>query len=491
MKECLKKFANLFDENSILRGIDLYEKNAITSVKQYGNSYYFEIEGITDDYKVFITFDKNKNKIGDYYCSCKYFDSGHLCKHLYACLLTLNDILETDEIDQPSLMDEDTSSKNKIEQAEIKDNSNNDDEKTKTEISNKDLASFRIYCNSYDFSQNSMEKFLSQFDLSSHKLATLFLMIRKPKPMEIFLNHFEDKLDSEFFKEIKLDLFPMSTPLKTLVTFLIKHSNMIQYLDDNSLIELFTRHRVAQDQDRVTLFFLCLSLNQKRAINAFFLEPSNNLNFFQSIAFVNYMKTNMTKEECLSELNTKIKNCKLSRIEAAFLYHYFDESTKKLYDDFFKKHFSATDREFYYISNFDYEKEYLVGLPLNRAFYNLLKNQNTQDLTLYDLRVLYYLRESLFTGENKLIFAKRFRQLALALFRIKYIDNTKIYCCMSIILEYADDISIIKDLLNKATIYLTNIINYFDCPNAEILNLYSKIESKYVTKENRIINEYN
>ena len=491
MKECLKKFANLFEENSVLRGIRLYQDDAITNVKKVGNAYVFDVEGITDDYKTSITFDKNKDKIKDYFCTCMHFDSGHLCKHLYASLLKLNDILDFEEMNHDLFAKENVSPINEEENSEIKDETNNDNKKIKTEISNKDLASFRIYCNSYDFSQNSMEKFLSQFDLSSHELATLFLMIRKPKPMEIFLNHFEDKLDSEFFKEIKLDLFPMSTPLKTLVTFLIKHSNMIQYLDDNSLIELFTRHRVAQDQDRITLFFLCLSLNQKRAINAFFLEPSSILNFFQSIAFVNYMKTSMTKEECLSELNTKIKNCKLSRIEAAFLYPYFDESTKILYDDFFKKHFSATDREYYYISNFDYEREYLVGLPLNRAFYSLLKKQTTQDLTLYDLRVLYYLRESLFTGENKLIFAKRFRQLALALFRIKYIDNTKIYCCMSIILEYADDISIIKDLLNKATIYFSNVINYFDCSNPEILDLYSKIESKYVTKENRIIHEYN
>lgn len=491
MKECLKKFANLFEENSVLRGIRLYQDDAITNVKKVGNAYVFDVEGITDDYKTSITFDKNKDKIKDYFCTCMHFDSGHLCKHLYASLLKLNDILDFEEMNHDLFAKENVSPINEEENSEIKDETNNDNKKIKTEISNKDLASFRIYCNSYDFNQNSMEKFLSQFDLSSHELATLFLMIRKPKPMEIFLNHFEDKLDSEFFKEIKLDLFPMSTPLKTLVTFLIKHSNMIQYLDDNSLIELFTRHRVAQDQDRITLFFLCLSLNQKRAINAFFLEPSNILNFFQSIAFVNYMKTSMTKEECLSELNTKIKNCKLSRIEAAFLYPYFDESTKILYDDFFKKHFSATDREYYYISNFDYEREYLVGLPLNRAFYSLLKKQTTQDLTLYDLRVLYYLRESLFTGENKLIFAKRFRQLALALFRIKYIDNTKIYCCMSIILEYADDISIIKDLLNKATIYFSNVINYFDCSNPEILDLYSKIESKYVTKENRIIHEYN
>lgn len=491
MKECLKKFANLFEENSVLRGIRLYQDDAITNVKKVGNAYVFDVEGITDDYKTSITFDKNKDKIKDYFCTCMHFDSGHLCKHLYASLLKLNDILDFEEMNHDLFVKENVSPINEEENSEIKDETNNDNKKIKTEISNKDLASFRIYCNSYDFSQNSMEKFLSQFDLNSHELATLFLMTRKPKPMEIFLNHFEDKLDSEFFKEIKLDLFPMSTPLKTLVTFLIKHSNMIQYLDDNSLIELFTRHRVAQDQDRITLFFLCLSLNQKRAINAFFLEPSNILNFFQSIAFVNYMKTSMTKEECLSELNTKIKNCKLSRIEAAFLYPYFDESTKILYDDFFKKHFSATDREYYYISNFDYEREYLVGLPLNRAFYSLLKKQTTQDLTLYDLRVLYYLRESLFTGENKLIFAKRFRQLALALFRIKYIDNTKIYCCMSIILEYADDISIIKDLLNKATIYFSNVINYFDCSNPEILDLYSKIESKYVTKENRIIHEYN
>lgn len=491
MKECLKKLANLFEENSVLRGIGLYQDDAITNVKKVGNTYVFDVEGITDDYKTSITFDKNKDKIKDYYCTCMHFDSGHLCKHLYASLLKLNDILDFEEMNQSLFAEENVGSINKEEQSEIIDETNNDNIKIKTEISNKDLASFRIYCNSYDFSQNSMKNFLSQFDLSSHELATLFLMIRKPKPMEIFLNHFEDKLDSEFFKEIKLDLFPMSTPLKTLVTFLIKHSNMIQYLDDNSLIELFTRHRVAQDQDRVTLFFLCLSLNQKRAINAFFLEPSNILSFTQSVAFVNYMKASMTKEECLTELNTKIKNCKLSRIEVAFLYPYFDESTKNLYDDFFKKHFSATDREFYYISNYDYEREYLVGLPLNRTFYSLLKKQTTQDLTLYDLRVLYYLRESLFTGENKLIFAKRFRQLALALFRIKYIDNTKIYCCMSIILEYADDISIIKDLLNKATTYFTNVINYFDSSNAEILDLYSKIESKYMTKENRIINEYN
>ena len=491
MKEGLIKFANFFEENSVFRGINLYQDNAVSFDRKNGNTYFFYIEGLTDDYKTGITYDENKDKVTDCFCTCAHFGSGYYCKHLYASLLELDDMFEIEKMNKSFLSEENINSKKETTQSEIIDTTNKENTKIKTKISNDDLASFRIYCNSYDFDQNSMKNFLSQFDLDGHNLAKLFLMIRKPKPMEIFLDYYVNKLDSDFFKEVKLDLFPMNTPFKTLVSFLIKHSNMIQYLDSNSLIELFTRHRVAENQDRITLFFLCLSLNQKHAINAFFLEPSNNLDFFQNVAFINYMNTNMTKEECLFELSTRIKNFKLSRNEAAFLYPYFDNSTKKLYDDFFKKHNCASEREYYYLSNYDYERSYYCGAPLNRAFYNLLKDQTTKDLTLYDLRVLYFLRKSLFSSENKLIFAKRFKQLSQSLFRAKYIDEVKIFCCMSIILEYADNISIIKELLNKANVYFSNVITRLDYFNAAILDLYSKIESKYGLNENKIISEYN
>ena len=489
MKENLAKFAVRFNRNSVIRGIDLYQNDSVYDVRKVGNSYHFKVSGVTDNYETCISFNKN-NQVEECYCSCMHYASGNLCKHLYASLLKLDDIFDGNdksliiENNQESISDNDLKSKETNKKDEtLLDN---------IKMSNNDLATFRIYCNSYDADETSMNSFLDKFDLDAHQLATLFLMIRKPKAMEIFLNHYEEKLNSEFFKEIDLNSFPMSTPFKALVPFLFKHSNMLQYVNDMSLKELFSHHRISQLQDRITIFFLCLNLKQLRATILFFLDPENTLNFFQMNAFINYMKENMTIEQCLVALDIKIRQKTLTRMEAAFIYPYLKEETKKEYDEFFKNNYSAAIDNISYYAFPDYTYEYYYGYPLNRTFYNLLKGQTQMNnLTTYDLKIMFYLRAKLFSGENKLEFAKRFKLLAQSLFRSRNIDYEKIYCCLSIILEYGDQIEIIKMLEPRAIAYFSNIYNGYQCSHPEVYELFYKLTLKFKSIENVKISNYN
>lgn len=484
----LMKFATHFSRNSIIRGLDLYNEEAVYDARKINNAYYFKVEGSTDNYVTSIYLNK-KNEVEDCYCSCPHYASGNLCKHLYASLLKLDDIIEGRDDDlivedkQNNIVDNKPIESNDIENINI-------DNIKKSKISNTDLAEFRIYCNSYDIDQAKMNSFLNKFDLNSHELATLFSILRKTKPMEIFLNHYENELDSDFFNEINLFSFPLSTPFKALIPYFLKHSNMLQYLNDVSLCELFSHHRVPQLDDRVTLLFLCLNQHIEKAISIFFADSENILSFFQMNALINYMKANMTKEKILDALDNRIKSKTITRIEAAFLYPYFNEETKKDFNNFFENNYAAPSSIKSYYTYYDYEYEYYYGLPLNKPFYILLRYQSTANPKDHDLKTLYYLRDFLFTSDNDFLFAKRFKQLSQSLFRSKYPDFIKIYCCLSIILEYGDSNSIIKSLEEKSITYFSSLYDYHNCKYVELYELFYKLTLKVQSREDRIISNY-
>ena len=488
MDNNLMKFVIHFSRNSIVRGLDLYDENAVYDARKINNAYYFKVEGTTDNYVTSILLNE-KNEVQDCYCSCPHYASGNLCKHLYASLLKLDDIIEGKDDDliienkQNNIVDNEPTEPNDIENINI-------DNIKKSKISNADLADFRIYCNSYDIDQSKMNSFLNKFDLNSHELATLFSILRKTKPMEIFLNHYENELDSDFFNEINLFQFPLSTPFKALIPYFLKHSNMLPYLNDISLSELFSHHRVPQLEDRITLLFLCLNQHLEKAISIFFADSENILSFSQMNALINYMKANMPKEKILNALDNRIKSKTITRIEAAFLYPYFNEETKKDFEDFFEKNYAAPSGIKSYYTYYDYDYEYYYGLPLNRPFYILLKYQSMANPTEHDLKTLYYLRNTLFTSDNDLIYAKRFKQLCQSLFRSKNPDFIKIYCCLSIILEYSDSNTIIKSLEEKAITYFSSIYSYHNCKYVELCELFYKLTLKVQSREDRIISNY-
>lgn len=489
MDKLLIYFATCFSRQSIIRGLDLFNDGAVTKVKKNGYSYSFDVEGITDNYKTTISFNKNK-QVQSCSCTCLHFASGNYCKHLYASLLKLNDIFEGK--DETLLLDyESTNTLKKKNNEPQEEKDDNEIDLKKTKITKKDLDTYKMFCKKYDVDSDEMNNLLDKFDLDSRDLAKLFLMLRNKKSTEIFLEHYENKLDSVFFKEINLTLFPASTSFRELTSYLLKHSNMLQYLNYDSLKELFSHLKTPQLQNRVTLFFLCLNFNPKIAIKAFFEDSENVLNFFQSNSFLNYMKENMTKEEILDALNIKIKSKTLTRMETAFIYPYFDNKTIEEYDYFFNHNFAAPMKNHSYYNYYDYENEYYYGYPLNRTFYSILKNKPTTNLTQYDLKILYYLRNQLFENDVNFVFSKRFKQLAQGLFRTKNPDFVKIYCCLSIILEYGDNNKIIKDLEDKAIMYFSELYISQSVYCAELYELFYKLNLKNNSNNQIVILNYN
>ncbi len=479
MRESLLKFASQFETKSIIRGLELYQVNAVSEPLVRGNKYYFDVEGNSDDYEVEI-FLNDSQEVEDVYCSCPHFNSGHLCKHIYASLLELSDVLDNEEeeedetplytnIDKPTIIEANSTSTIKPE------NENNDENSTKKKkLTNSALHDLKSYFHSYDVDEDSLTNFLSKFELSSKELVSLFQMIRKQRPLEIFLSYYKDKLDKEFFENIDLFSFPNSFPLKALASFLVEHSNMLEYLSDLSLAELLSKKRTPDLDVRTTLLFLCLSLKRFNAIKCYFAEQENHLVFTQDDYLIKYMKANLTKEQCLACFAPRIETFTLTRMEAAFIYPYLSSTTKSEYKNFFSHH-DCANRNYYY---YNYDKgEYQYGLPLDRNFFYLLDQQPTDELKLYDLKTMYYLRELIFTDENMPIFEKRFKQLAQTLFRSKSIDFKKIYCCLNIILEYKDKSKVINDLIVKANECLNSTFESSHSHIPQLFELYYKFNS--------------
>lgn len=491
MRYSFYDFRDAFDKKSRMRGVDLYELEAVTYTHCENNTYYFEVQGTSDDYDTEITLDE-EDEVKTCHCNCPYYASGHLCKHLYASLLTLDHVLDDVKVENSSLSFQQdgpliidaqfTPSTPTIEEKKT-------DSNAKTKLTSADLSLFKAFCNSSTTSSVYLSQILDKYNLSSENLASLFQMLRRPAPMAVFLSHYKDKIDADFVSKIDLTLFPTSTPLKEVSSFFIRNSNLLPYLSKESLGLLFVRGRVTEQADRVTLFFLSLQYNRKDAINAFFSDENNRLGFFRDIAFIEYMKSRMTKEERLSYLSVPIRKATLTRMETAYLYPDFTDDIKTNLDLFFRNHRSALDKSIFYYSNSDYDNEYHLGLPINRDFYSLICRPSTKDMTQYDMRLLYYLRDIVFTGDDKLLYAKRFKQLATSMLRAKKHDYEKTYCFLSILLEYGDKIDMIKDVLEKVyetDYYKNNSVNTMP----EVLELYYKLKEKYSLGESIPVHEY-
>lgn len=486
MKYSLDDFDNDFDERSKERGIGIYEDEGVSFISGKDGYYIFTVDGTNDKYVTRIYLD-DKNNVENYYCSCPYFSSGHLCKHLYASLL---DLRENHELENK--LDFDDKQESKVIEGEFKKIENslpeiqNDSNLKKSKLTKKDINKFKEFATTYDIDSKEMIKFLNSFELSSEDLAQLFMMIRKPNPLQAFVSFLDNNIDIEFFKKIDLTKFPNSFSFKALGQFFIKHSDMLVNLSQESLEQLFLKRRIQELNVRITLLFLSLSYDLKFAIKGFLEEPENKFTFFQDVYLIDYMKTKMTKEECILCFQSRIDKVTLTRLEAAFIFQYFSDKDKDYYKNFFNVNsYSLEDGYSYYYSS-DYDNEYNSKLTINRSFYNLLINNSKSDLTVYNLRTMFYLRESLFTSENKEIYVKRFRQLALAMFRSQKPDYMKLYCCIRVIYEYADKIQSFKDLLTKAS--ENDFSNLYICP--AISDLYHKLSIKYSLNFNVSTKEY-
>ncbi len=98
MKKSLTEFAENFESRFKERGRDLYELNAVSNPTKEGNTYYFEVNGTTDDYETMLQLN-DENEVKDCSCTCPHFCSGHLCKHLYASLLKPDEVLDMNDDD--------------------------------------------------------------------------------------------------------------------------------------------------------------------------------------------------------------------------------------------------------------------------------------------------------------------------------------------------------------------------------------------------------
>ncbi len=492
MRYSFYDFRDTFDKKSRMRGVDLYDLEAVTYTHCVNNTYYFEVQGSSDDYDTEITLD-DSDEVKGCHCSCPYYASGHLCKHLYASLLTLDKVLDDVKADNnsvsfqqegPLIIDAQFTPSTSANEEEKKTPSN-----AKTKLTNADMTLYKAFCNSSTASSVYLGQIVDKYNLSSENLASLFQMLRRPAPMAVFLSHFKDKIDADFVSKIDLTLFPASTSFKEVASFFIRNSNLLPYLSKESLALLFVRGKVTEQADRVTLFFLSLQYDRKDAINAFFSDENNHLGFFRDVIFIEYMKSRMTKEERLSYLSVPIRKATLTRMETAYLYPEFTDDIKTNLDLFFRNHRSALDKSIFYYSNSDYDNEYYLGLPINRDFYSLICRRSTNDMTQYDMRLLYYLRDTVFTGEDKLLFVKRFKQLATSMLRAKKHDYEKTYCFLSILLEYGDKIDGIKDVLEKVyetDYYKNNSANTMP----EVMELYYQLKEKYSLGESIPVNEY-
>lgn len=90
-KELLtKKFSDLFDYGVKIRGKEYYEQGNIKKIIKVKNQPVYKaiVEG-TEDYEIRIEVIKNKEEPDylDYDCSCPYESA---CKHVYACLLAID-----------------------------------------------------------------------------------------------------------------------------------------------------------------------------------------------------------------------------------------------------------------------------------------------------------------------------------------------------------------------------------------------------------------
>ena len=154
MKKSLTEFAENFESRFKERGRDLYELNAVSNPTMEGNTYYFEVNGTTDDYETMLQLN-DENEVKDCSCTCPHFCSGHLCKHLYASLLKLDEVLDKNDDENLSFLSQQT----KIIDAEFSSVEDNKIVKKKNEFTSYDLTLLKSYCSSVSPDKNSMLDF--------------------------------------------------------------------------------------------------------------------------------------------------------------------------------------------------------------------------------------------------------------------------------------------------------------------------------------------
>ena len=479
MKKSLTEFAENFESRFKERGRDLYELNAVSNPTMEGNTYYFEANGTTDDYETMLQLN-DENEVKDCSCTCPHFCSGHLCKHLYASLLKLDEVLDKNDDEDLSFLSQQT----KIIDAESSSVEDNKIVKKKKEFTSYDLTLLKSYCSSVSPDKNSMLDFLNRYDLNTDNLVTIFQLLRKERPMKILFAAFENEMNDDFMKKVDLTVFPKTTNLNPILPFFINHPNLLASLKQESLNELFHANRLTYFDSRTTLLFVCLSKNIINGIAAFFSDDENSLSFFQENVLIDYMRNNMTKEQCLSAFKDRIKRITLTDFEAAFIYPYLNDDTKANFDIFFRNHYRAQRVS----SRYSFEWTSYPSDPMDRGFYKLLSNRPTDNLIDYDIRSIYYLRDSLFTCDDKLFFAKRFKQLALALFRSKNPDSNNLYCCVRILLEYEDSFELFDGLSEKALEGDHFSKDYKN--NTEIYKLFYQLATKHSYTDGLPLKEY-
>lgn len=81
----IDSYNKFFKPEIITKGDKLFKSNKIKNYKKCNNDYSCVISG-TDNYDVFISYDKSDN-IKSMSCTCPYFKKGNNCKHIYALII--------------------------------------------------------------------------------------------------------------------------------------------------------------------------------------------------------------------------------------------------------------------------------------------------------------------------------------------------------------------------------------------------------------------
>lgn len=450
-------------------GRKLYDENKVYNVRGPINGVYGFHVYDDKDYETKIMFDKNQN-VTACYCTCtRSKNNTRLCRHLYASVLFLNDAM-----DDKTLFAE--SQKRTIDdfKSDVEVLTPSESLSEKHHLSKLIIDSFKIFSSNYDVDPAQMTYFVTENCKSPYDYAYLFSLVRKTAPLQVFLDIFAKNPDPEIFKAMDLTLFPESMALNPIVLFFLEHSDMLPYLSESNLMVLFQNRKQNDYVNKSRFLMIALKYHLTYAIKAFFNESTNHLNFLQDKCVIEYLEKYEKQEVWLNCFKKRIESFALTRMEAAFLYPHFSDSQIEDYHEFFGKYHSALElRERYYFG-FDPDEEYLRGYPMDRTFYKMLEKQNVDSVS-YDLRAIYYLRDIVFTEKDNKKYVKRFRTLALALFRAKNPDFLKIICCLGVLYDYGDKIDDFHELVSKLK---TKDFRDKFCVG-ELNNIYSKLEEKY------------
>lgn len=90
----LNKYNKVFDYNSIIKGMTIFENNKVGDIERDDYKYFSVVKG-TQDYNVKIEF-TTFNNIKSMSCTCPHYKDGYNCKHIYALILAsrFSDIID-------------------------------------------------------------------------------------------------------------------------------------------------------------------------------------------------------------------------------------------------------------------------------------------------------------------------------------------------------------------------------------------------------------